>query len=114
MADLTHTHALTYEGGRVVKRYVEPKPGAAEREWRALTVLAEHTPGLAPEPIAYEDGVVTMSRLDGVPLRGMGGAQVRRVAAQGRSGGPGRQGGPALAGEPDARRAGRHARVQHG
>ncbi|MFG1698100.1 hypothetical protein [Nonomuraea sp. NPDC049309] len=47
MADLTHTHALTYEGGRAVKRCVEPKPGAAEREWRALTV-APSTPPASP------------------------------------------------------------------
>ncbi|MEU8364808.1 aminoglycoside phosphotransferase family protein [Nonomuraea sp. NPDC048882] len=71
MADLQHTHELVYDGDRVSKRYVDGKPGAAEREWRALTLLAEHAPGLAPEPIAYEDGVVTMSKIDGAPLRGL-------------------------------------------
>ncbi|MEV0623227.1 aminoglycoside phosphotransferase family protein [Nonomuraea sp. NPDC050404] len=71
MADLAHTHELTYEGDRVVKRYVAGKPGAAEREWRALSLLARHAPGLAPEPIAYESGTVTMTRIGGVPLRGL-------------------------------------------
>ncbi|MGW3343122.1 phosphotransferase family protein [Nonomuraea rubra] len=71
MADLRHTHELTYEEDRVVKRYLDSKPGAAEREWRALSLLAEHAPGLAPEPIAFEGGAVTMSRIPGVPLRGL-------------------------------------------
>ncbi|MFG1707136.1 phosphotransferase family protein [Nonomuraea sp. M3C6] len=71
MADLRHTHELAFAGDVVIKRYIDSKPGAAEREWRALHLLAEHAPGLAPEPIGYEDGVVTMSRIDGVPLRGL-------------------------------------------
>ncbi|GAA3718080.1 hypothetical protein GCM10022224_099750 [Nonomuraea antimicrobica] len=71
MADLQHTHELSYEGDRVVKRYLDSKPGAADREWRALNLLAEHAPGLAPEPIAYDGDVVTMSRIGGVPLRGL-------------------------------------------
>ncbi|MEU6725220.1 aminoglycoside phosphotransferase family protein [Nonomuraea wenchangensis] len=70
MADLRHTHEVSYDGDVVTKRYRATKPGAAEREWRALTLLAEHAPGLAPEPIAFETGVVRMSRLDGEPLRG--------------------------------------------
>ncbi|MGW0197607.1 phosphotransferase family protein [Nonomuraea sp. NPDC003201] len=71
MADLRHTHELAFAGDVVIKRYMDSKPGAAEREWRALNLLAEHAPGLAPEPIGYEDGVVTMSRIDGVSLRGL-------------------------------------------
>ncbi|MGN9836561.1 phosphotransferase family protein [Nonomuraea sp. H19] len=71
MADLQHTHELTYDGDVVTKRYVDSKPGAAEREWRALQLLAEHAPGLTPAPIAFEDGVVSMSRIDGVSLRGL-------------------------------------------
>ncbi|MGW0802074.1 phosphotransferase family protein [Nonomuraea sp. NPDC002799] len=62
---------MTFDGDLVTKRYVPGKPGAAACEWRALRLLAEHAPGLAPEPIAFEDGVVTMSRVDGVPLRGL-------------------------------------------
>ena len=71
MADLQHTHEVAFDGDVVTKRYRASKPGAAEREWRALTLLAEHAPGLAPEPIAFEPGVVRMSRLDGEPLRGL-------------------------------------------
>ncbi|MFC4111833.1 phosphotransferase [Nonomuraea zeae] len=71
MADLHHTHELAFDGDVVTKRYVDSKPGAAEREWRGLSLLAEHAPGLAPAPIAFEDGVVRMTRIDGVPLRGL-------------------------------------------
>ncbi|NUP64031.1 MAG: aminoglycoside phosphotransferase family protein [Nonomuraea sp.] len=71
MADLVHTHVLDFDGDVVTKRYIDDKPGAAEREWRALNLLAEHAPGLAPEPIAYEAGVVQMTRIDGAPLRGL-------------------------------------------
>lgn len=71
MADLQHTHELTYEGSRVVKRFVDGKAGAPEREWRALGLLARYAPGLAPEPIAFDGGAVTMSRLPGESLRGM-------------------------------------------
>ncbi|MEW9546801.1 phosphotransferase family protein [Nonomuraea sp. NPDC050783] len=71
MADLQHTHELTYDGDLVTKRYLGDRPGAAEREWRALTLLAEYAPGLAPRPVAFEAGAVTMSRIDGVPLRGL-------------------------------------------
>ncbi|TDD32929.1 aminoglycoside phosphotransferase family protein [Nonomuraea terrae] len=78
MADLQHKHDLTYEGELVVKRYTDGDPGAAEREWLALKLLAEHAPGLAPEPVAFEGGAVTMSRIAGVPLRGL----ATRTAAQ--------------------------------
>ncbi|MEV0146600.1 MULTISPECIES: aminoglycoside phosphotransferase family protein [unclassified Nonomuraea] len=66
--DLQWTHNLELLDDRVVKRYTGDDPEAAEREWRALTLLAEHAPGLAPAPIAF-DGSVTMSRLAGVSLR---------------------------------------------
>ncbi|MEU6716339.1 aminoglycoside phosphotransferase family protein [Nonomuraea sp. NPDC046802] len=71
MADLQHIHELVYDGDLVTKRYVADRPGACEREWRALNLLAEHAPGLAPEPVACEDGAITMTRIDGVPLRGL-------------------------------------------
>ncbi|MEU4578191.1 aminoglycoside phosphotransferase family protein [Nonomuraea sp. NPDC023979] len=70
MADLQGTHAVEVRGDVVTKRYKEEKLGAAEREWRALTLLARYAPGLAPRPISNEGGV-TMSRIDGVPLRGL-------------------------------------------
>ncbi|MET7463551.1 aminoglycoside phosphotransferase family protein [Nonomuraea sp. NPDC005501] len=68
MADLQWTHQVELLGDRVVKRYTGDDREAGEREWRALTLLAEHAPGLAPAPIAF-DGSVTMSRLAGIPLR---------------------------------------------
>ncbi|MFC4010739.1 phosphotransferase [Nonomuraea purpurea] len=71
MADLQHIHELVYDGDLVTKRYVADRPGACEREWRALNLLAEHAPGLAPEPVSREDGAITMTRIDGVPLRGL-------------------------------------------
>ncbi|MGI5284139.1 phosphotransferase family protein [Nonomuraea polychroma] len=78
MADLQHTHELVYDGDVVIKRYVDGKQGGAEREWRALSLLAEYAPGLTPRPIAFEAGVVSMTRIDGVSLRGLsvGDAQV--------------------------------------
>lgn len=83
MADLVHTHHLDYDGDVVTKRYVDDKPGAAEREWLALKLLAEYAPGLAPEPIAFEAGKVTMTRIEGAPLRGLltGAVHVAAMAA---------------------------------
>jgi hypothetical protein len=77
MADLVHTHRIDFHGDVVTKQYVDDKPGAAAREWRALTLLAEYAPGLAPEPIAFEGDLVRMSRIDGVPLRGLPARDVR-------------------------------------
>jgi Ser/Thr protein kinase RdoA (MazF antagonist) len=58
----------------VVKRFVQAERGEAAREWRALTLLAEHAPGLAPEPIradlAATPPVIEMSLLPGEPLGG--------------------------------------------
>ncbi|MEV0196455.1 aminoglycoside phosphotransferase family protein [Nonomuraea sp. NPDC050691] len=84
MADLQWTHQVEVRGDRVVKRYTGEDPEPAGREWRALTLLAEHAPGLAPVPIAFDApdspwspepaasrGAVTMSRLPGVPLRSL-------------------------------------------
>ncbi|WP_217707783.1 phosphotransferase family protein [Nonomuraea rhodomycinica] len=78
MADLQWTHQVEMRGDRVVKRYTGDDLELAGREWRALTLLAEHAPGLAPRPIALEPpappasgGAVTMSRLPGVPLRSL-------------------------------------------
>ncbi|MGW4473945.1 phosphotransferase family protein [Nonomuraea sp. NPDC004354] len=83
MADLQHTHEVTFDGDVVTKRYVDGKTGADEREWRALTLLGEHAPGLAPAPIAFEPGVVVMSRVDGTPVRGVpsGAAPLAELAA---------------------------------
>lgn len=68
------THAIEMTADRVVKRFRTRDDGRAEREWRALTLLAAYAPGLAPEPLEADLGadepVVVMSRLPGVPLRG--------------------------------------------
>ena len=58
----------------VVKSFFQAHRGEPEREWRALTLLAEHAPGLAPEPIRADLGaeppVIEMSLLPGEPLGG--------------------------------------------
>jgi len=58
----------------VVKRYVHIGSGEAQREWRALRLLADHAPRLAPEPmIADLDASppsIVMSLLPGEPLGG--------------------------------------------
>ncbi|WP_327709740.1 aminoglycoside phosphotransferase family protein [Streptomyces sp. NBC_00464] len=68
------THALDLGPETVTKRF---RPGSREqsaREWRALTLLDAHAPGLAPAPrqadLAADEPTVVMSRLPGGPLRG--------------------------------------------
>jgi aminoglycoside phosphotransferase (APT) family kinase protein len=71
---LTHQISVDSERGVVVKRYVQYARGEPAREWRALRLLAEHAPGLAPEPLQAdlyaEQPVVEMSLLPGAPLGG--------------------------------------------
>jgi hypothetical protein len=70
------THEVSVDPARrvVVKSFVQAHRGEPEREWRALTLLAEHAPGLAPEPIradlAADPPVIEMSLLPGEPLGG--------------------------------------------
>jgi hypothetical protein len=70
------THDVIVDPDReiVVKRFVAADRGEPAREWRALTLLAEHAPGLAPEPIradlAADPAVIEMSLLPGEPLGG--------------------------------------------
>jgi Ser/Thr protein kinase RdoA (MazF antagonist) len=56
----------------VVKRFRSWDLDQHRREWRALTLLAEYAPGLAPDPVRAdlegEPPSVVMSRLDGTPL----------------------------------------------
>jgi hypothetical protein len=70
----THQVSVHPERRVVVKRFVRAHRGEPEREWRALTLLAEHAPGLAPEPIradlAADPPVIEMSLLPGEPLGG--------------------------------------------
>jgi len=70
------THEVIVDPDRelVVKRFVAADRGEPAREWRALTLLAEHAPGLAPEPVradlAADPAVIEMSLLPGEPLGG--------------------------------------------
>ncbi|WP_327087645.1 phosphotransferase [Nonomuraea sp. NBC_01738] len=77
MAELYGTHDISVDGDTVTKRFVDGKEGGAAREWRALTLLHEHAPGLAPRPIAFEGGSVVMERLHGEPVRGRPDAATR-------------------------------------
>lgn len=71
---MPHTHDVTLESDTVRKAYVSWDEGEADREWAALLHLAEHAPGLAPQPVrrTTHEGrpVVVMSRLPGEPLSG--------------------------------------------
>jgi hypothetical protein len=66
------THAVEMGPATVTKRYRSWDLGQPDREWRALTLLADHAPALAPEPLRYDPAEtppsVTMSRLPGEPL----------------------------------------------
>jgi Phosphotransferase enzyme family len=66
------THVLVLADGLVTKRYCSWDRGEHQREWRALGVLAEFAPGLAPAPVSADlDTVppaITMTRLSGTPL----------------------------------------------
>ncbi|WP_431681590.1 phosphotransferase family protein [Kitasatospora sp. KL5] len=81
------THAVELRPDSVTKRFRRESRGACEREWRALTLLAAHAPGLAPVPLsaglAAAELVVVMSRLPGEALRGkpLGDQQLRALAA---------------------------------
>ncbi|MFC9282281.1 phosphotransferase family protein [Streptomyces collinus] len=80
------THVVELASDQVVKRFSRQDGGRAEREWRALTLLAAHAPGLAPTLRSIDRGTrgttVVMSRLPGAPLRGaaLGEKQVRALA----------------------------------
>ncbi|GAA2103025.1 hypothetical protein GCM10009759_38030 [Kitasatospora saccharophila] len=70
MAQRWTTHGVELRPDSVHKRFRPDSDGDPEREWRALTLLDRHAPGLAPRPLARADGAVTMSRLPGTVLRG--------------------------------------------
>lgn len=71
---MANTHAVEVGSATVVKRFRRWGQGEHRREWRALTLLAEHAPGLAPAPVRADleadPPSVTMARLDGAPLAG--------------------------------------------
>jgi Phosphotransferase enzyme family len=85
MADVWSTHRVELLPDRVVKRYRHWGEREHEREWRALTLLQAHAPGLAPAPLDLDRAfpAVVMSRLPGTVLRGgiVEPAQVSALAA---------------------------------
>ncbi|ARH94778.1 phosphotransferase [Streptomyces sp. MOE7] len=74
MTVLRSTHQLHLADDVVTKRFTSWGRGEALREWRGLTLLHRFAPGIAPAPLAAaldaEPPEVTMSRIDGTPLRG--------------------------------------------
>jgi hypothetical protein len=82
---MASTHAVEVGATTVVKRFRRWDQDEHRREWRALALLAEHAPGLAPTPVRADLDAdppsVTMARLDGTPLAGrLTGAQVDGLA----------------------------------
>jgi Ser/Thr protein kinase RdoA (MazF antagonist) len=71
---VTHQVSVDPEGQVVVKRYIDSHRGEPAREWRALRLLAEHAPRLAPEPVSADldasPPFIVMSLLPGEPLGG--------------------------------------------
>ncbi|MEV4394951.1 aminoglycoside phosphotransferase family protein [Nonomuraea sp. NPDC049607] len=68
------THDLEFHDDVVTKRYASWGRGEPHREWTALTLLAEHAPGLAPTPVEAaldaDPPMIVMTRLPGRVLRG--------------------------------------------
>jgi Ser/Thr protein kinase RdoA (MazF antagonist) len=71
---LTHQLCVDTEREVVAKRFIQHTRAEPTREWRALQLLHEHAPGLAPEPLRADlfgvEPVVEMSLLPGEPLGG--------------------------------------------
>jgi hypothetical protein len=80
------THDLLIGDHEVVKTFRSWERDEPAREWKALTLLHEQAPGLAPEPIARRENdgrpAVAMRRLPGVALgsEALSGEQVAAVA----------------------------------
>jgi Phosphotransferase enzyme family len=68
------THDVELRGEIVIKRFRSWSRDEHRREWRALTLLAEWRPGLAPRPISADlsgdPPTVVMSRVRGNPMHG--------------------------------------------
>jgi Phosphotransferase enzyme family len=68
------THVVDIGDDRVVKRYRSWDRGEHQREWQALTLLANYAPDLAPAPLSADltsvPPYVRMSRVAGRPLDG--------------------------------------------
>ncbi|WP_219516161.1 phosphotransferase family protein [Nonomuraea ceibae] len=87
MADRFSTHNIELGDDVVTKRYASWSRGEPHREWAALTLLAEHTPDLAPAPVEADldadPPMLVMTRLPGRVLRGEDATseQVEAIAA---------------------------------
>jgi aminoglycoside phosphotransferase (APT) family kinase protein len=83
---LTQQVSVDHERQVVIKRYPHSGSGEALREWRALRLLADHAPRLAPEPMSADldasPPAIVMSLLPGEPLgaRPLEPAQERALA----------------------------------
>ena len=68
------THEISVRERTVVKRFRHGCGAEATREWRALSLLHEHAPGLAPRPIGAsldeQQPEIVMSRVPGQSLTG--------------------------------------------
>jgi Phosphotransferase enzyme family len=69
---LTHQVSIDRARAVVTKRFIHRDRHEPEREWRALLLLAEHAPGLAPQPLRADLRarlpMIEMSLLPGEPL----------------------------------------------
>jgi hypothetical protein len=54
MGGRSTTHLLEMRANVAVKRHRSWDLGEPEREWRALELLGEHAPGLAPSPVRVD------------------------------------------------------------
>jgi hypothetical protein len=74
MGGWSSTHLLDVGPDVVIKRYRSWEYQQPEREWRALNLLSEHVPGLAPIPVSLDLSealpTMVMSRLPGLSLEG--------------------------------------------
>lgn len=83
---MTQEVSVDHERQVVVKRYLHSGSGEALREWRALRLLSDHAPRLAPEPVSADldasPPTIVMSLLPGEPLgrRPLAPAQERALA----------------------------------
>ncbi len=67
-------HTIEVRPDAVIKQYRSSDHGQPEREWRALELLNEYAPGLAPTPVTADleadPPTVVMSRLGGAAVHG--------------------------------------------
>jgi aminoglycoside phosphotransferase len=79
----THDVRIDRDRGVVIKSFLSRGRGEPEREWSALTYLAQSAPGLAPVPLHADlragPATIEMSWLPGAPLAG---APLRSAQAQ--------------------------------